>query len=159
MGKDVRIVEGNNKFKFRVSGIVEYNNKVLIDKMNNNNFYCFSGGYVEMFEDTKKALKRELKEELYFNAEVKNLLAVNENFYELRQDNYHEICFYYSVEATENNLDLSDKIITEQDKEGMVTHRYKWVDKNELLNYDIKPKQIAEHFLKNNGFKHFITKY
>ena len=53
---------------------------------------------------------------------------------------------------------MQDKTIQEQDKHGLVTHRYKWIDKSELLNFDIKPKQIVEYIINNNSLTHFVTK-
>lgn len=158
MACDIRLKDGNKRFKFRVGGIVECNNKILIVKMNKNDFYCFPGGHVELFEDTKEALIRELNEELYFDAEVSNLVAVNENFYKLRGDNFHELCFYYFASPKDKNLTLEDKFITEQDKGGTVTHNYKWVNINELEQYDIKPKEIVNYITRNKTLKHFITK-
>ncbi len=157
MTKDIRIKEGSDRFKFRVGGIVVKDNKVLVVKMNENSFYCFPGGHVELFEDTKVALTRELNEELYFNVEVKNLVAINENFYKLRGDNFHELCFYYMAVPNNENINFEDKTITEQDKFGTVTHRYKWVSKHDLKDMDIKPKEIVS-YIDSKVLNHFITK-
>lgn len=158
MTEDIRIKNGNKRFKFRVGGIVENKGKYLIVKMNENQFYCFPGGHVELFEDTKTAVVRELKEELYFDINVGNLVAINENFYSLREDDFHELCFYYYVRPTDENIIMEDKQIIEQDKFGDVIHRYKWVAKEELLSLDVKPKQIVDYVVNNRTLNHFITK-
>ena len=63
MNQDIKISNNNNKFKFRVSGILIVDNKVLTVKINNNDFYCLPGGHVELMENTKDAIIREFKEE------------------------------------------------------------------------------------------------
>lgn len=156
MSEDIRIQNNNNKFKFRVAGIVENDGKYLIVKMNQNPFFCFAGGHVELFENTKDALERELKEELYFDIEVGDLVAINENFYKLRGDNCHELCFYYFVKPKNKCIDMQDLTLEEEDKYGKVIHRFKWVSKNELLSLDVKPKEIVNYIVENNALKHFI---
>lgn len=158
MESDIRLQNGNKRFKFRVGGIVENKGKYLVVQMNKNNFYCFPGGHVELFEDTKTALIRELNEELYFDTEVNELVAINENFYSLRGDDFHEMCFYYFAKPKNLDISMEDKVVEEQDKFGTVTHRYKWIDKNCLSKYDIRPKQIVEYIVNNKTLKHFITK-
>lgn len=51
-------------FKFRVSGIVIKNNKVLVVDMDDSGFLCLPGGYVELGETTEEACIRELEEEV-----------------------------------------------------------------------------------------------
>lgn len=158
MACDIRIKNGNDRFKFRVGGVVENKGKVLIVKMNQNNFYCFPGWHIELFEDSKLAIERELKEELRFDVKIKNLFAINENFYKLRGDNFHELCFYYYAQPTDENIPMTDKFVKEQDKEGIVTHSFKWVTKEELNTFDVKPKQIVDYVINGGNLKHFITK-
>ena len=56
--------EEQNKFNFRVGAIIKKENKVLIHRLKNFDFWLLPGGRVEMLEDTKKAILRELNEEL-----------------------------------------------------------------------------------------------
>lgn len=158
MSSDIRLEENNKKFKFRVGGIVENEGKILIVQMNNNPFYCFPGGHIELYEDSKTAIMRELKEELYFDVEIDNLVTINENFYFLRGSNYHELCLYYFAHPVNKNIDMQEKLITEQDKFGTVAHKYKWIEKEKLISLDVKPKQVVEYIINNKNLTHFITK-
>ena len=54
----------------------------------------FPGGRVEIHEDTKTAIKRELKEELSIDEDLK-LKYICESFIKFPKLNYHEIGFYY----------------------------------------------------------------
>ena len=81
MEQDIEIVSNNIKFKYRVSGILLKNNKILVCKINNNEFYCLPGGHVELLEDSQSAMLREFKEETLIDAKVEKLLFMTENFF------------------------------------------------------------------------------
>ena len=68
---DISIKSEEGKFKFRVCGVLEHNNKYLLVKMNENNFYCLPGGHVELGEDTDTAVVREMQEELGYQVKIK----------------------------------------------------------------------------------------
>jgi len=155
--RDIRISDNDNRFKFRVAGIVEKDNKILIDKFNNNSFYCFPGGHVELLEDTKKAIERELKEELFFKTEIDELLFIHENFFIAKDKNFHELCFYYKAHPIDKGYIPKDLIYCENDKGSLVNHEYKWINKDELLKYEVQPKIIIENIIQNNLHKHLVT--
>lgn len=155
---DIKIIKENKQFKFRVSGIIAKNNKVLICNMHYNNYFCFPGGHVEVLEDTFHAIERELNEELYFKVKVNKLFAIHENFYKNRNKNFHEICFYYLAEPLEEIV-FEDKKHQEIDHGNLVEYLYKWVEKDKLKDYNLHPKIIVEKLEKNNdNFMHFITR-
>ena len=81
MKKDIEIVSSNIKFKYRVSGLLVVDNKLLVCKINNNNFYCLPGGHVELFENSRDAIIREFKEETLIDVKVERLLYLTENFF------------------------------------------------------------------------------
>ena len=130
---DIKIVNANKQFKFRVAGIIELDNKILVTKMRDNNFYCFPGGHVELLEDTLLAAERELGEELYFNFKLKKLLYIHENFFNHRNKNFHELCFYFSGKPAIKNLKTEDLIWEEIDNGEKLYHNYKWVDLKESI--------------------------
>ena len=67
--------ENTNKFNFRVGGIIESpdKKKILIHRLSNFDFWLLPGGRVEMLEDTKKAILREIEEELIKLNYIKSL--------------------------------------------------------------------------------------
>lgn len=60
---DIKILGNDLKFKYRVSAIFIRDNKLLVNKYDENS-YCLPGGYVEIGETSMEAMLRELKEEL-----------------------------------------------------------------------------------------------
>ena len=124
----------------RVKGlVVNSKNEVLIAF--NNNTYQFPGGHVELDEDTDMAVKREMQEELGYPIKVKKLIAINQNFFKTEEGKpFHEIGFYYIVEAEdETNVNPNDYTREELDK-GKIQHlEFKWSTLDELKRADFMP--------------------
>ena len=138
---DIGINCEEGKFKFRVCGILEHNNKYLTVRINGNRFYCLPGGHVELDEDTDMAVKREMQEELGYPIKVKKLIAINQNFFKTEEGKpFHEIGFYYIVEAEdETNVNPNDYTREELDK-GKIQHlEFKWSTLDELKKADFMP--------------------
>ena len=141
---DIRLDENEGKFKFRVCGILEYNNKYLVVKINNNDFYCLPGGHVELGEDTDKAVLREMEEELGYPVKIQKLVAVNQNFFKgVDGKKFHELGFYYIVNAVdESKINKDDYVRDELDK-GEIQHLvFKWASLEQLKSMDFRPKFI-----------------
>ena len=64
MRESIKIKTDNYNFKFRVSGLIIKNSKLLLIDMDDSGFLCLPGGYVELGETTEIAVKRELLEEV-----------------------------------------------------------------------------------------------
>lgn len=156
--QDVRLDIEKEKFKFRVAGIIEHKDKVLVMKMQGNPFACCPGGHVELLEDTKSAAIRELKEELYFEVEVKELMYVHENFFSVGDKRFHELCFYYKAQPKDKNINMDDLVWEEVDKGKKLTHQFMWYDKEQLKNLWVEPRTMFDKYLANpNKFEHFVT--
>ena len=145
---DIKIDSNEGKFKFRVCGILEHNGKYLVVKINENKFYCLPGGHVELGEDTDTAVLREMKEELGYPVKIKQLVSINQNFFYTKEGKtFHEIGFYYIVNAVdESNINPNDYLRDELDK-GKIQHlEFKWFTKEELKHTDFRPYFIADCF-------------
>ena len=81
MRESIKIKTDNYNFKFRVSGIVINDNKILLVDMDNSGFLCLPGGYVELGETTEQAVCREMEEELGYKLEIVKYLGVGKFFY------------------------------------------------------------------------------
>ena len=156
---DIKLDTECGKFKFRVCGILKHKDKYLTVKINNNSFYCLPGGHVELGEDTNEAVLREMQEELGYEIKIKKLIAVNQNFFKTNDNKpFHEIGFYYIVEALHSkNVNENDYFRDELDK-GKIQHLdFKWFSLDELKEIDFRPGFIIDH-LKNKQPKVVITK-
>ena len=128
---DIELEKDQIKFKYRVSGILINNNKILCVKINNNKFFCLPGGHVELYEDSQDTIVREFKEETGINVYVKKLLYITENFFESNKYNCHELGFYYLLDT---NDDLS-KINRERIEQDNTILKFEWINISESNNF------------------------
>ena len=78
--KDIEFKTENEKFKYRVNGLVIRNGKLLTLLMKNKTSYCLPGGHVELGEDSRSAMMREMQEEIEASITIDKELAIVENF-------------------------------------------------------------------------------
>lgn len=157
MRESVRIRNEYFNFKFRVAGVIINDNKLLIVNTDNDFSFYLPGGYVELGETTIDALKRELKEELLLDFEIKEYLGVLENFFEVeKRGKYHEISFYYLVNVPEE-LNKEDFSLTENDKGRIINQNFKWISLDKLNEIDFRPKKLIDIIKKDDKvFGHLI---
>jgi len=133
---DVVLKTGNGRFNFRVCAIITNSGKLLAMRDENAPYYYLPGGRVHLHETAEAAVLRELNEELgisaFFVEEVSN-------------DRFHEICFYYLIDAS--NTDLINHGDNFSRTEGKNTLRFEW-----LRFEDLETKYIYPEFIKKEIF-------
>lgn len=152
----LNIKEGNNKFNYRVVGVLIDGNKVLMQKRVNDKFWALPGGRGEMMETSIDTIKREYKEELNITIDVERLLWVAENFFNFNDTNVHEISFYYLVSLQK------DEFITKLDQfNGLEEGKdiiFKWFNLSSIKDDPIQPKFLKDELLNiDESIKHFIV--
>ena len=152
---DLKIINENNQFIYRVSALI-YNQdltKILLFQVENREWYMLPGGKVQMHETSTDAIKREIKEELGFNEIHFDLIAISEEFNCSRGFNNHQIDLIYKG--------IYKGQITNNEFKGLDGDWacYKWIDINKINNYKIHPTtDIISNIIESNNIKHFITK-
>lgn len=144
---DIKIDSEEGRFKFRVCGILKHNGKYPAVKINDNKFYCLPGGHVELDEDTDTAILREMKEELGYDVKIKKLVAINQNFFKTSTNKpFHELGFYYIVEAVnKNDINPNNYERMELDKGKWQHLEFKWFTTKELETADFMPTFIPRN--------------
>jgi len=156
MRESIKMKTEELNFKFRVSGIVIKNDKVLFVEMDDSKFLCLPGGHVELGETTEQACLRELKEEVGKNFKIDKYCGVIENFFRNKfNKNIHEIAFYYTLTTTDK-LDTKDFTLMENDKGNIIKLDFKWLDLEKIENYDIRPKYLKKILKNNLVFNHLM---
>ena len=155
---DLKIKDGNSKFKCRVNGIILKDDKVLVVEICNNGFYCFPGGHVGLLEDSKSAVVREMKEETGYDCKIENLTSVVESFFKGKEGaNFHEISFYYLLKV-KDDVQTIDREIVENDNGKMVSLKFKWVKYSEIDQIDFRPNVLKDKIKNQNWeFEHIIS--
>lgn len=158
---DLEIISNTQKFKCRVNGLIIRNGKLLVLRMKNKVSFCLPGGHVEFGEDTKRAIIREMSEELQTEFTIEKELAIVENFYQDKNKlDTHEISFYYIVSPIqEEKIPFENFTLNEIDKNVEKQHFFEWLDLSQINNIDFKPSYIKDMLTKNNlNFEHLIIR-
>lgn len=158
---DIEIKTDLHKFKYRVNGIIIKDNKLLALKMKNNVSFCLPGGHVELSEDTRSAIIREMLEETETEVTISNELAIVESFYKDKHDlSTHEISFYYIVEPKNyDKIPLENYTRIENDKDEIKSHNFEWLELSKLADVDFRPSYIKDKLANHNLlFEHLIIK-
>lgn len=114
-----------------VAALIQKDGKVLIAKRSTGDpnvleKWEFPGGKVESGENEFQAIEREIKEEFELEIKAKELLINNVCEYPKKTVDLR----LYSCEYITGDFNLHDH------------SEYKWVDKDELLNFDLAPADI-----------------
>lgn len=143
---DISFKTDEGKFNYRVAGIIIHDNKLLVMKDEHAPYYYIPGGRVSMNELSEDAIIREIREELNAEVKVKRMLWVNENLFheEYFHENYHEICFWYLLDMTDDELINKESEFVHKDNEEKNLTFY-WKDIDEIKDLIIYPL-----FIKNN---------
>ena len=158
MRDSIKMKTDDYNFKFRVSGLIIRNNKLLLVDMDNSGFLCLPGGYVELGETTEDAVKRELAEEIGKDVIIKKYLGVVENYFINKfSKKMHEISFYYIMDFAGTDIEETNFTLIENDKGHNIKLDFKWININEIDKFDIRPKFLKDLFKNNNlEFNHLI---
>lgn len=158
---DIKINNDHENFKFRVCGILKFQNKYLVVKIADNPFYCLPGGHMEIGEDTETAVLREMSEELGFKVKINKLACIAQNFYNTQKNNSmcHEFSYYYIVEAVnESDINTNNYELIENDKGVLKKLQFVWLEKSEFDNLDFRPHFVKD-MLESNTILHVVNKF
>jgi 8-oxo-dGTP pyrophosphatase MutT (NUDIX family) len=85
------------RFTVRAAGVCVRDDHVLLQTIEDLDFWVLPGGRCEFGEPTARTVQRELWEETGLEVSVGDLLWVMENFYADAGKAFHEIAFYYRM--------------------------------------------------------------
>ena len=118
------------------------------------------GGHIEIGEDSKAGVIREIKEEIGCDVEEARLFAIQENFWERNERECHGIEFYYIIKPS-IKLPIKNYERIENDKGEEKLLDFRWVTAQELKNVDLKPSNIKELIINGkylDGLVHIIER-
>lgn len=146
----------NEKYRFnaRSSAIICNTDKtkvLLFNVGDDRDFYMLPGGRIMHFENSKDAIKREIKEELGWLLEY-DFCCIQENFLETKGKKITQYNFCYKAIYDGK---ISNEPIKCHDNEYQ---SFKWVSLKELDNYKILPKSNKDLILENTNLFHMIER-
>ncbi len=147
-------------FSYRVAGIAVRNGKVLLQKPTNEDFYAFPGGHVEFGETNEETLVREFKEEIGADIKVGDLQWVAEVFFPWGENPCHQICLYYAIDITDEDIPKDGMFMAKEHIEGRnFDLEFHWVPIEKTAELEIYPADSAKLLPElGKGVKHFVYK-
>ena len=130
----------------RAVAIITNNNKILLQKRKQDEFWALPGGKIAVLEKGKETVKRELFEEMGVDVEVSELLDVEENFFSFKGKEFHEFIFMYLTSLNNNmRLEKIKEFNGVEEKKNLV---FKWFDKDDITENNIRPAFLNEKLIK-----------
>lgn len=136
-GSMVQFDSGNTRFLMCARAIAIHKEQILLFNVVGWDWWALPGGRVEIQENSKDALQREMQEELSTNIRVGKLVWIVENFFKERDKNYHELGMYYRIRIPADSLILHSE--EHFCKDGNATIRFKWFPLSGLENINLHP--------------------
>jgi 8-oxo-dGTP pyrophosphatase MutT (NUDIX family) len=135
---DITINVNGYRVNLRVGAIVRRDDKVLVCRARDKDWWYLPGGRIKTNESSLEALTRELKEEIGTNFRIDQPVVCSENFFEEDGNKFHELCTYYQVEW------LGSEIVNEHNQAFEV---FAWVDRKYVTALDLRPSFIKAHIV------------
>ena len=137
--KDISIMIGDTGFNYRVAALIECENKILLHKPDNWDFWNLPGGRVKTNEQSDIALIRELEEELGYIFNDLKFIQLAENFFLWQGKNAHELLFIFKIVLSKEHPITSKQDFTALDNDKLIFH---WFEKTEIKNIRCLPTLI-----------------
>ena len=157
---DITLEVNNGYFIYKVGAIIIHENKVLMVKNENFEYYYTVGGRVHFGETSENAVLREVFEETGIELEIDRLAYVHENYFvadflDIANAPCHELALYYLMKHSDDTENIKCNSIG-ADGGAESLH---WLPVTELQNYKLFP-EFYKTELQNlrNEVGHFITK-
>ncbi len=125
------------KVEILVRAIIQNKGKILVCKKVEKNYYFFPGGHLEFGESTKKALRREIKEELGVTIEKCIFIGGSEHVFVEDGIKHHEINLAFQVSVKKINLESKENHL-----------QFFLLDKNQLAKEKVLPEALTRAILK-----------
>ena len=129
---DISYMDGNNKFNYRVCGIMLLDGKILAMHDERSPYYYLPGGRVKLGETAECAVVREIEEELGVTPRIVRPLWLNQGFFTEDVDKlqYHELCVYFLLDISGTDLPERGETFTRCERHH--THVFEWLNLERL---------------------------
>ena len=129
----------------RAVAIIVNEKKVLFQKRKQDEFWALPGGKIRVGETGEETIVRELYEEIGVNnCTVERMQSVSEYFFDFGEDKYHQYIFAYVVKVNDNDILSNIEFQGIEQNENLV---FKWFDKEEIIEDNIRPAFLNEKLI------------
>lgn len=160
------------RFAFRIAGVAILNNKVLLHRSEQDDFWALPGGRCELLENSKETLRREMKEEIGIAIKIIRPLYFVESFFKFENRDFHEVSIIYLMEFPPESKKVIEKD-TFYGKESQLRFEkdelygrelkliFRWFNITDLEKFEVYPsflrtslkniKPYPEHIIHNDN--------
>ena len=122
------------RINLRVGGVLIANDRVLLNRLERDDYWFLPGGRVVTGESSDAAIQREIREELGIACRVVRPVFLLENFFAIAGEPFHEIGIYYLLDADGAPLPQDgDRVATD---DGL---HFGWHVLTKLPEIDLRP--------------------
>lgn len=147
----------SQRFNFRVAGIIVVDNHVLICSEDDEDYAMLPGGRVELGEDSKFSLSREIAEELAMPARVGSLVATSESFYRRVGEDFHEMGYFYEVALPGAAPDGNDPWLQRWDEGHLLKFSWVSLEGDALEKCNLLPRWLPNYLrTRSRSLTHII---
>ena len=145
---DITFKTNEGIFNCRVCAVFLHQGRLLTMRDQRSPYYYLPGGRVRLQETMENAVVREVKEELSIDAKIVRPLWLNQGFFteDVSGENYHELCLYFLMDASET--DLYERGETFSRQENGKTLVFNWLPLESLKEQYLYPVFIKEKIMK-----------
>jgi 8-oxo-dGTP pyrophosphatase MutT (NUDIX family) len=134
---------GGQRFQVRAAAVVIHEHAVLLHRREGDAYWALPGGRVELGEDARTTLLREMHEELAEPVSCGELLYLVESFFTHAGTPNHEIGLYFRAELPPGSA-LLDRNRTHWGVEDAPRLEFRWFDLRQLASVDLRPVFLKE---------------
>lgn len=147
--QDILFKTGNFVFSYRIGGVLIQNNKILLQKVPNDDGYALPGGHISFGETSDEALIREFREEFHADIRLERLLMVGENFCPWGNLPCQQINLYYLVSLSDATQIPSEGIFHGFDEQGNVRTdvEFHWIELDSLSHLKVYPFEAKPYLI------------
>lgn len=146
---DIKIKTDEKVFNYCARAIIKQDEKFLLICVNDAPYYHLPGGHVEIGENSKDAVLREIKEEVGIDVALGDLVLINEQFYDKQGVATHSMILYY-VAKPKAKIDTQNLVRMEKMGTKLIKNELRWVTLDELKTIDLRPQLIKDLIVNNS---------
>jgi ADP-ribose pyrophosphatase YjhB (NUDIX family) len=138
----LEVVHDAAAFKLRVAAVIVRDGRVLLNRIKGRDDWLLPGGTTEFGETARRALVRELREELREDVPVGRLLWVVEHFFDMAPRRWHQVTWLFEAELPE---DCHAARFETWDVDGTATRdEFRWIPFADLARLNVHPSFLAD---------------
>jgi len=126
-------------FNYRVAAVAIHDQRILLHRADYDSFWTLPGGRAELGESAEDTIRREMREEISTDVNVRRLLWLVENFFEYDGLKYHEVALYFLTDFPAESRPLTQSTFESRDGETRLTFQWFPIERDALAALPLVP--------------------